>query len=137
LWARRKDLLVYPPVKVELGAGREVEVALSLNHRGARVSGQVRAGEGYALGPDSRVLLLSRSPLAFPSHVRVPTAEIAPDHTFVVRALLPGHYEISVRDGTRALQVVQGPRDVEIPIEPDSTVSLPEPVVVKPQSSSE
>jgi hypothetical protein len=133
-WARRGDLLVYPPEKIELGRGQEAEVALSLNHRAARVSGQVRAGDGYRLGPDSRVVLLSRSPLAFP---RPAVGEIGRGGAFVITGVLPGRYELSVRDGGRVLVVVQGPRQVEVPIEPGSTVTLREPVLVHRQMSGE
>ena len=40
--------------------------------------------------------------------------------------LLPGRYEISMRVGSRILQITSGPREVEIPIEPGATVDLPE-----------
>jgi hypothetical protein len=134
LWARRGDMFVYPPEKVELTQSQEVEVTLSLRHKGARISGKVRAADGYALGPESRALLLSRSPLAFP---RAAVGEIGPGGNFVISGVLPGRYELSIRDGSRPLGIVAGPRDVEVPIEPDSTVTLPEPVVVRPQLSAE
>jgi hypothetical protein len=134
LWARRGDMLVYPPQKVELARSQEVDVVLSLNHKGARVQGRVQAGDKYTLGPDTRVLLLSRTPLAFP---RTAAGEVGPDGAFTISGILPGRYELSVRDGTRALRIVQGPSDVEVPIEPDSTVALREPVVVRPPLSGE
>jgi hypothetical protein len=134
LWARRGDMFVYPPEKVELTQSQEVEVSLSLRHRGARVSGKVRPADGYTLGPESRALLLSRSPLAFP---RAAVGEISPDGDFVIVGVLPGRYELSIRDGSRPLGIVAGPRDVEVPIEPASNVTLPEPVVVRPQLSAE
>jgi protocatechuate 3,4-dioxygenase beta subunit len=134
LWARRGDMFVYPPEKVEIAQNQEVQVVLTLRHKGARISGQVRAADGYALGPDNRALLLSRSPLAFP---RPAVGEITPEGTFTIVGVLPGRYELSIRDGSRPLGIVKGPHDVEVPIEPDSRVALPEPVVVRPQLSSE
>jgi hypothetical protein len=134
LWARRGDMFVYPPEKVELAQNQEVQVVLSLRHKGARITGQVRAADGYALGPDSRALLLSRSPLAFP---RPAVGEITPAGTFAIVGVLPGRYELSIRDGSRPLGIVRGPHDVEVPIEPDSSVALPEAVIVRPQLSSE
>jgi hypothetical protein len=134
LWARRGDMFVYPPEKVELAQNQEVQVTLNLRHKGARISGQVRPADGYALGPDSRALLLSRSPLAFP---RPAVGEITPEGTFTIVGVLPGRYELSIRDGSRPLGIVRGPHDVEVPIEPDSRVTLPEPLVVRPQLSSE
>jgi hypothetical protein len=133
-WARRGDMLVYPPAKIELAKGHQADVSLSLNHRAARVSGQVRASDDYRLGTDSRVVLLSRSPLAFP---RPAVGEIGRDGTFLISGVLPGRYEVSVRDGVRVLSVVQGPRDVEVPIEPGSTVNLREPVLVRRQTGRE
>jgi hypothetical protein len=130
LWARRGDMFVYPPEKVELAQNQEVDVALALRHKGARIGGQVRAAEGYALGSESRVLLLSRSPLAFP---RAAVGEIGSDGQFAIVGVLPGRYEISIRDGSRPIGIVRGPHDVDVPIEPDSRVALPEPVIVRPQ----
>jgi hypothetical protein len=132
VWARRGDMLIYPPEKIELQRGREAEVNLALNHRGARVSGQVMPAGGFRLGPEARVVLLPASPLATPR-----STTVGADHSFVVANVLPGKYEISVRDGFRALDVVQGSHDVEVPIEPESRVTLREPVVVRPQASSE
>jgi hypothetical protein len=134
LWARRGDMFVYPPEKVELAPAQEVSVVLSLRHKGARISGKVRAADGYTLGPESRALLLSRSPLAFP---RPAVGEINAAGDFAIVGVLPGRYELSIRDGGRSLGIVRGPHDVEVPIEPDSQVSLPEPVVVRPQLSVE
>jgi carboxypeptidase family protein len=133
-WARRGEMMVYPPVKIELARGHEAEVALALNHRAARISGQVRAGDNYRLGAEGRVVLLSHSPLAFP---RPAVGEIGRDGSFLITGVLPGRYELSVRDGVRVLGVVQGPRDVEAPIEPGSAVALREPVVVRRQMAGE
>jgi hypothetical protein len=55
------------------------------------------------------------------------------DGHFLAAGVLPGRYELSVREGTRTLTIAQGPRDVEVPIDPDTTVALPEPVVVRAQ----
>jgi len=134
LWARRRDMLVYPPEKIELARGHEAEVALSLNHKAARISGEVRASDDGRLGADSRVVLLNHSPLAFP---RPAVGEIGRDGAFLLSGVLPGRYEISVREGVRVLDVVQGPREVEVPIEPGSTVALHEPVLVRRPPLSE
>jgi protocatechuate 3,4-dioxygenase beta subunit len=134
LWARRGDMFVYPPEKVELAQSQEVEVALTLRHQGARITGKVRSAHGRPLGPDSRAVLLSRSPLAFP---RPAVGELDGEGAFVIVGVLPGRYEISIRDGSRPMGIVGGPRDVEVPIEPDSAVALPEPVLVRPQLSTE
>ena len=48
--------------------------------------------------------------------------------------LLPGRYEISVRVGSRILQITSGPREVEIPIDPGATVDLAETITVRPQA---
>jgi hypothetical protein len=50
---------------------------------------------------------------------------------FAFTGILPGRYEISVRDGARALAIVAGPREVEIPIDADVTVPLKEPITVR------
>jgi hypothetical protein len=55
------------------------------------------------------------------------------DGRFLVAGVLPGRYELSVREGTRTLTIAEGPRDVEVPIDPDTTVALKEPVVVRAQ----
>ena len=55
------------------------------------------------------------------------------DGRFFVAGVLPGRYELSVREGTKTLTIAQGPRDVEVPIDPGTTVALPEPVVVRAQ----
>jgi len=65
-------------------------------------------------------------------HERKAAGEIDRDGKFVVGALLPGRYEISIRLGTRILQSTSGPREVEIPIEPGATVDLTETIVVRP-----
>ena len=60
--------------------------------------------------------------------------EIDHEGKFLVSGLLPGRYELSVRVGARALPIVSGPREVEIPIEPGASVDLPETVLVRPQA---
>jgi hypothetical protein len=134
LWARRGDMFVYPPEKVELAQSQAVDVTLSLRHKGARITGRVQPADGWRLGPDSRALLLSRSPLAFP---RPAVGELDGQGTFVIVGVLPGRYEISIRDGGRPLGIVGGPHDVEVPVEPDTSVTLAEPVIVRPPLSSE
>jgi hypothetical protein len=134
LWARRGDMLVYPPEKIELAKDQEATVNLSLKHQGARITGRVQARTGYVLGPAARALLHSRSPLAFP---RPAVGAIAEGGEFVIAGVLPGRYEITVRDGGRPLVIAEGPREVEVPIEPKSTVALPAPVVVRAPVASE
>jgi hypothetical protein len=131
LWARRGDMLVYPPEKIELEDKGEITVELHLDHKGARVTGQVVSRPGYRLSPGTRALLLGRAPsLAFP---RPAVGALDETGHFMVTGVLPGRYELSVRDGSRTLTIAQGPRDVEIPIDPDTTVALKEPVVVRAQ----
>jgi hypothetical protein len=132
LWARHGEMLVYPPEKIEITAEElEVDLELKLAHRGARVRGRVERRGGGPLEPETRAVLFGRSPLALP---RKAIGEIDGDGKFVVGALLPGRYEVLVRTGTRVLQIVQGPREVEIPIEPGATVDLTEPIIVRPQA---
>ena len=132
LWARRGEMLAYPPEKIELSEGGEAEVVLSLKHKGSRVTGRVTLEAGARLSPNARALLISRSsPLAFP---RPAVADLDDnDGRFTFVGILPGRYEISVKDGTKALAIVEGPRDVEIPIDADVTVPLQEVVVVRPR----
>lgn len=132
LWARKGDMLAYPPEKIELPDGGDVEVALSLNQKGSRVSGHVVAQPGFALSQDTRALLISRSsPLAFPRPA-VAAVDDKDGHVSFV-GILPGRYEISVRDGTKTLAIAAGPREVEIPIDSDVSVPLKEPIVVRPR----
>ena len=131
LWARRGDMLAYPPEKIELADKGDVAVELRLDHKGARVTGQVVPRPGYRLSPGTRALLLGRSPsLGFP---RPAVGALDQDGRFLVAGVLPGRYELSVREGTRTLTIAEGPRDVEVPIDPDTTVALKEPVVVRAQ----
>jgi hypothetical protein len=131
LWARRGDMLAYPPEKIELADKGEATVELRLDHKGARVTGQVIPRPGYRLSSDTRALLLGRAPsLGFP---RPAVGALDQDGRFFVAGVLPGRYELSVREGTKTLTIAQGPRDVEVPIDPGTTVALPEPVVVRAQ----
>ena len=45
--------------------------------------------------------------------------------------VLPGRYEITIRDGLRTLAIEEGPRAVEVPIEPNSAVTLDATIVVR------
>jgi hypothetical protein len=54
VWARRGNMLVYPPEKIELAESQGVEVRLVLSHRGARVSGTVVVQNGMSLGGEAR-----------------------------------------------------------------------------------
>ena len=132
LWARKGDMLAYPPEKIELEEGGDVEVDLSLKQKGSRVTGQVVPQAGVRISPDARALLISRSsPLAFP---RPAVADLDDsDGKFTFAGILPGRYEISIRDGTRTLAIVAGPREVEIPIDADMTVPLKDAILVRPR----
>jgi hypothetical protein len=132
LWARRGEMLVFPPEKIEISDGNlDARIELKLSHRGARVRGRIITRGGSALDPDTRAVLFGQSPLALP---RKAVGEVDHDGAFAVGALLPGRYEISVRVGTRVLSITSGPREVEIPIEPGATVDLTETIVVRPQA---
>jgi hypothetical protein len=133
LWARKGDMLAYPPEKIELDEGGDVEVDLPLKQKGSRVTGQVVLQSGIRISPDARALLISRSsPLAFP---RPAVADLDDsDGKFTFAGILPGRYEISIRDGTRTLAIVAGPREVEIPIDADMTVPLKEVITVRPSA---
>ncbi len=132
LWARKGDMLAYPPEKIELPDGGDVEVTLALKQKGSRVNGHVAAQPGFTLSSDARALLISRSsPLAFPRPAVAALDE--KDGHFTFTGILPGRYEISIRDGARTLVIVTGPREVEIPIDSDVSVPLREPIVVRPR----
>jgi hypothetical protein len=132
LWARKGEMLAYPPEKIEVVEGGEVEVTLTLNQKGSRVTGRVVAQPGFSLSPDARALLISRSsPLAFPRPAVADLDDVSGE--FVFGGILPGRYEISVRDGARSLAIVGGASEVEIPIDADVTVSLKDPIVVRPR----
>ncbi len=132
LWARKGDMLAYPPEKIELSEGGEVEVELSLKKKGSRVTGNVLPEAGFHISTDARVLLISRSsPLAFPRPAVAALDE--KDGKFAFAGILPGRYEISIRDGARTLAIVKGPSEVEIPIDADVTVPLKESITVRPR----
>ncbi len=133
LWARHGDMLVYPPEKIEItDQNLSAEAELQLAHKGARVRGRVvTTRANVAVEPDARAVLIGRSPLALP---RKAVGEIDRDGKFVVGTLLPGRYEISIRVGSRILQITAGPREVEIPIDPGATVDLAEAITVRPQT---
>jgi hypothetical protein len=129
LWARRGDMLVYPPEKIELESGNEVEVDLHMAHKGARVTGQVVAAPGSRLSSDLRVVLVSRPPsLAFP---RPAVGRLDAEGRFNLVGVLPGRYEIRVRDGGRAMSVLGGTAEVEVPIDPATTVAAKDPLTVR------
>jgi hypothetical protein len=123
---------VYPPEKIEISDQElDAEIELKLAHKGARVRGRVASSTRAGVEPEARAVLLGRSPLALP---RKAVGEIDRDGKFVVGTLLPGRYEISVRVGSRILQITSGPREVEIPIDPGATVDLTETITVRPQA---
>jgi hypothetical protein len=132
LWARHGEMLVFPPEKIEItDEDLDVEIELHLAHKGARARGRIVTRGGTPLDPETRAVFFGRSPLALP---RKSVGEIDRDGNFVVGALLPGRYEISVRVGARVLPIQSGPREVEIPIDPGTTVDLAETIVVRPQA---
>jgi hypothetical protein len=132
LWARRGEMLVFPPEKIEISdTNLDTQIELKLTQKGARVRGRIVTRGGSTLDPDTRAVLFGQSPLALP---RKAVGEIDRDGAFTVGALLPGRYEISVRVGARTLPIISGPREVEIPIEPGATVDLPDTIVVRPQA---
>jgi protocatechuate 3,4-dioxygenase beta subunit len=132
LWARKGEMLAYPPEKIEIEEGTDVEVPLVLKQKGSRVTGQVVAPLGSPISPDAHAVLIARSsPLAFP---RPAVADLNDDDgRFTFTGVLPGRYELSIRDGTKPLAIVAGPREVEIPIDADVMVPLKEPIVVRPR----
>jgi hypothetical protein len=130
LWAKRGEMLAYPPVRIELGDRQEQDVRLMLTHRGARVIGRVMTQDPER--PELTVRLVSRSPLSFP---RPAVAKASSDGAFVLSPVLPGRYELHVSAGARRMAIEKGPRDVEIPIEPGSTISLRDPLLVRPQAA--
>lgn len=132
LWARKGDMLAYPPEKIELPDGGDVDVTLSLQQKGSRVKGHVSPDAAFRLSPGTRALLVSRSsPLAFPRPAVANLDEASGRFEFA--GILPGRYEISIREGAKTLAIVAGPREVEIPIDADVTVPLKETIVVRPR----
>jgi hypothetical protein len=132
LWARKGDMLAYPPEKIELPDGGDVDVTLSLQQKGSRVKGHVSPEAAFRLSPGTRALLVSRSsPLAFPRPAVANLDEASGRFEFA--GILPGRYEISIREGAKTLAIVAGPREVEIPIDADVTVPLKESIVVRPR----
>ena len=97
LWARHGEMLVFPPAKIEISdSNLDERDRAALSHKGARVRGRIITRGGTALDGETRAVLFGRSPLALP---RKAVGEIDRDGAFVVGALLPGRYEISVRVG--------------------------------------
>jgi hypothetical protein len=133
LWAKRGDMMSYPPTRIELTENQQLtEVKMVLSHKGARVIGQVVAEGGEGWRKDLNVMLVSRSPLTFPG--RNAGARVDRTGHFVISGVLPGRYRMAVQAGPRLLSITRGPRDVEVPIDPGSSVTLKEPLVIRPQS---
>ena len=133
LWARHGEMLVYPPEKIEVGEGSaDASIELAVSHRGARVRGRIAQTSGLPLDPETRAVLVGRSPLAFP---RKAVGELDKNGSFVIPGMLPGRYEISVRVGPRLLSITSGPREIEVPIEEGATVEPSETIVVRPRPS--
>jgi hypothetical protein len=131
LWARRGDMLAYPPSRIELTENQAAEVKMTLSHKGARVLGQVQPLTKDPGPGEITAVLLGGSPLAFP---RKAIAKVDQEGHFAFTGLLPGRYHLGIRNGMRNMAVVKGPREVEVPIEPGSTVTLKEPVLIRPQA---
>jgi hypothetical protein len=127
LWARRGDMLAYPPSRIELSDNHVVEVRMALSHRGSRVAGRISL-EGTGLVQEVSIELVSRSPLSFP---RNPVARVDGKGAFLLTGVLPGRYRLGIKAGVRSMGIVKGPREVEVPIEPGSAVTLTEAVVVR------
>jgi Carboxypeptidase regulatory-like domain len=130
LWARRRDMLAYPPSRIELSDSHVVEVRMALAHRGSRVAGRISL-ESVGKNDSLSIELISRSPLAFP---RNPAAKIDAQGSFLLTGVLPGRYRFDIKTGIRSMAIVKGPREVEVPIEPGSEVTLSEPVTVRPRA---
>lgn len=131
LWGRHGEMFVYPPEKIDVGeSSADGEIELRVAHRGARVRGKVSQSSVLPVDPETRAVLVGRSPLAFP---RKAVGEIDKAGSFVIPGVLPGRYELSVRVGPRVLPIISGPREIEVPIEEGATVDLPEGVVVRPR----
>jgi len=72
-----------------------------------------------------------------PAIFRVDSGELGridDDGLFTPSGTRGGETLIEARVGSRILQITSGPREVEIPIEPGSTVDLPEAIAVRPQA---
>ena len=106
LWARRGEMLVYPPEKIEISDGNldAAHRAAASRTRGRACAGGSSPAAGRPLDPETRAVLFGQSPLALP---RKAVGEIDHDGDFAVGALLPGRYEISVRVGTRVLPIIE------------------------------
>jgi hypothetical protein len=129
LWARRGDMLAYPPSRIELLATQVVDVRMTLGHKGTRVVGSIELPErDLAPGTVSVELVARYSPLSFP---RNPVAKVDSKGAFTLTGVLPGRYRFAPRSGIRGMQVIRGPREIEIPVEPGRTISLDEPLVLR------
>ena len=127
---RAGGLLAYPPEKIELVEKGDVAVELRLDHKGARVTGQVIPRPGYHLASDARALFwVARACWAPPDRRWVRSTKTG---TFLWLACCRGATS-SACERARGPHRREGPRDVEVPIDPDTTVALPEPVVVRAQ----
>lgn len=126
LWARRGDMLMYPPSRVELSQDQVLDVRMTLDHKGSRVVGSISLPEGDSSpGSVSVELDGTRSPLSFP---RNPVAKVDAKGGFILTGVLPGRYRFAPRSGIRTMQIIRGPREIEIPIEPGRTITLSEPL---------
>lgn len=131
MWAQKNDRATYPPMRVTLEAEdlEPLDVGLTIDHEGALVTGYVVDPDGRPLG-GLHVDLSPRWPLALPIALG---AETGRDGKFSVDGLTPGRYEILVRQGPRPLPLLEGPRDVEVPIEEGEEVDLDGKVKVRPK----
>jgi hypothetical protein len=122
MWAQKSDRATYPPLKVTIEPDTHdpIDVELKTNHVGALVIGEVWDDEGHPRA-DLRVELEPRWPLALPIPLGGETTQ---GGKFSVDGLMPGRYEIVVRQGSRTLPIVRGPRDVEVPTDESEEVQL-------------
>jgi hypothetical protein len=128
LWARRGDMLAYPPSRIELSEDQVVDVRMTLAHKGGRVIGQISLSERDLAPGNVSIELQPRSPLSFP---RNPVAKVDTKGGFVLTGVLPGRYRIAPRAGLRTMSIVSGPREIEIPIEPGRSITLEQPLVIR------
>jgi hypothetical protein len=128
LWARRGDMLSYPPSRIELSEDQVVDVRMSLGHKGGRVQGRIELSEKDLSPASVSIELLPRSPLSFP---RNPVANVDGKGGFVLTGILPGKYRLSARSGIRTMSIVGGPREIEMPVEPGQSLSLDQPLVLR------
>jgi hypothetical protein len=61
-------------------------------------------------------------------------AKVDREGHFVLTGVLPGRYRLAIRAGSRSMAIARGPREVEVPIDPGGSITLKEPLAVRPQA---